>query len=89
MNEEEILKRNDELEKLKTSFIVSATKIYKDNPPRLFFSNKLVEGVMKKMEITSFELEELIEKNRVRLIEITRDLRQKYDDHYDLIDWIN
>jgi hypothetical protein len=48
-----------------------------------------VTGVMKKMETTSSELEDLIEKNRVRLVEITRDLRQKYDDHYDLVDWIN
>lgn len=89
MNEEEILKKNDELEKLKNGFVVSITKIYKDNPPRLFLSSKFVKNVMKKMEITSPELEDLIEKNRMRLIEITRDLRQKYDDHYDLVDWIN
>ncbi|OBR91579.1 hypothetical protein CLRAG_29430 [Clostridium ragsdalei P11] len=89
MNEEEILKRNDKLEKLKASFVVSITKIYKDNPPRLFLSNKFMRNIMKKMEIISPELEDLIEKNRVRLIEITRDLRQKYDDHYDLVDWIN
>ncbi|SFI18404.1 hypothetical protein SAMN05192551_1081 [Tindallia magadiensis] len=89
VNEEEILKRNAELEKLKASFLVSITKIYKDSQPRLFLSNEFVKGVMKKMEITSSELEDLIEKNRVRLIEITRDLRQKYDDHYDLIDWVN
>lgn len=44
---------------------------------------------MKKMEINSPELENLIEENRVRLIEITSDLRQKYDDHYDLVDWIS
>jgi hypothetical protein len=80
MNGEQILKRNDELEKLKNSFIVSITKIYKDNPPRLSLSNKFVKGVMKEMDVTSSELEDLIEKNRVRLIEITRDLRQKYDD---------
>lgn len=89
VNEEKILEINTELEEVKATFVTNISKIYKDNPPRLFLSNQLVKCVMEKIEITSSELEDLVEKNRVRLIKITRDLRQKYDDHYDLLDWIN
>lgn len=89
VNKEEILNKNDELEKFKNSFIATMNKIYKDNPPRLFLSNKFVKFAMEEIEINSPELKNLIEKNRVRLIEITSDLRQKYDDHYDLVDWVS
>ncbi len=84
-----ILNKNDKLENLKKEFEEVVIKTYSDSPPRLFLTNKIIKYVMDKIDITSSELEELIEKNRRRLIKITSNLRQKYDDHYDLVDWIN
>lgn len=86
---EEMLIRDNDLEILKSGFIGSITNIYKENPPRLTLSNELVRLGIEEMDINSSELEELLEENRIRLIEITSDLRDKYDDHYDLANWID
>lgn len=85
----ERLKKNCELEKIKDSFLINITKLYKESHPRLSLSNKYVKIAMKEMLVTSSELEGLIENNRVRLIHITNDLRQKYNDNYELLDWVN
>lgn len=60
---------------------------FRENYPRLFLSNRIVENTAKKLNIKSYELENLIEKNRKRLLDVTVELRKKYNDDYDLDNW--
>lgn len=60
---------------------------FRENCPRLFLSNRITKNIAKKLNIKSSELDNLIEKNRIRLLDITMELRNKYNDEYDLDDW--
>ncbi|EJO5349357.1 hypothetical protein NRP93_003531 [Clostridium botulinum] len=79
---------NLDLQQLRTKFNDTVIKIYNVNPPRLILTNKLVSYVNKKIGLNSTELEKVVEKNRRRLIDSTRELRKKYNDHYDIENWI-
>ncbi|WP_161566527.1 hypothetical protein, partial [Paraclostridium sordellii] len=60
---------------------------FRENCPRLFLSNRIVENTAKKLNIKSYELKNLIEKNRKRLLDVTVELIKKYNDDYDLDNW--
>lgn len=60
---------------------------FRKEPPRLFISNNVIQNSAKKLNIKSSELENLIEKNRIRLLDIASELRKKYNDNYDLDNW--
>lgn len=87
LNNEEIFKINSKLEELRIKFNEVVVKLYNDSPPRLFLTNKIVSYIGRKIGLVSAELEMAIEKNRHRLIDITSDLRKKYNDHYDIENW--
>lgn len=79
----------DDFERLRGEFIKYVTHLYKINPPRLSFSNKFVKYIIKEMEVVSPELEDLVERNRVRQMQIVEDLRKKYTDYYELVEWVD
>lgn len=87
LNDKEILNIDKKLEELRLKFKDVIIKQYYDNPPRLFLTNKLISSCGKKIGLDSNELYEIIEKNRSRLIDITKEMRKKYDDNYDIENW--
>lgn len=50
-------------------------------------TNTSLQNVLSKYGFTSQVLKKLIEKNRIRLIDATKNRKEKYDDHYELTNW--
>lgn len=78
---------NKDLELEKETFKNMLIDKLRKTPPRLFISNYIIQNSVKKLNIKSSELENLIEKNRVRLLDIASECRKKYNDNYDLDNW--
>lgn len=78
---------NKELELMKETFKNILIDKLRKTPPRLFISNDFIQNSVKKLNIKSSELENLIEKNRIRLLDIASELRKKYNDNYGLDNW--
>ena len=78
---------NKDLELEKETFKNMLIDKLRKTPPRLFISNYIIQNSVKKLNIKSSELEILIEKNRVRLLDIASECRKKYNDNYDLDNW--
>lgn len=62
---------------------------YQTDPPRMTLTNKFLQMKLKNFRIASPNLKKLIEENRIRLIDATEKRKEKYDDHYDLINWFS
>lgn len=77
----------EKIEKIKTIFETGVKLFYQNSPPRMRLTNLLVKNVMRKLEIDSNEILELIEKRRDELIESTTELGKKFDNHYELKNW--
>lgn len=87
INKGELLDNQTEIDEVSEKFCKLFINHYQKNPPRMSFTNKLLQMKLKDFRIVSPILERLIEKNRVRLIEVTSTRREKYNDHYDLANW--
>lgn len=77
------------MDKFKNTVEESIIKFYEEEPPRMSLTNGIVEMTLKKFDIMSPKISELLETNRVRLIGVTANRRELFDDHYDIDNWVS
>lgn len=63
--------------------------LYESFPPRLNFTGKLILKMMEDLEVMEQRINENIENNRKNLIDIGFKQRKKYNDEYELSNWID
>jgi hypothetical protein len=62
---------------------------YRNNPTRLYFTNEYLLYTIKKLDYKKGDsLTELVEENRKRLIDKGQEISEKYDDEYNLENWV-
>ena len=69
-------------------FETSITTMYDKYPPQMQLTNVIVKSIMKKINLTSKKIDEILEKRRHSLIDIAHDKSNALDDQYDLDNWI-
>ena len=74
--------------KLKDSFIQLIKKRYKDNPPRMLFTNQYLSDTIKRVKIEDKEIDKIIEEHRLLLLKKGCSMMDKFDDYYKLNNWI-
>lgn len=85
-----IAENNEELmDKFKNTLEELIVEFYNEETPRMSLTNRIVEGTIKKYQIKSNKIYKLIEDNRVRLIDVTSNLREVFNDHYNIENWID
>lgn len=74
--------------KLKVGIIHTIKKLYKEQPPRMLFTNQYVCDTIKKLKIDDEEVKNIIEEHRLLLIEKGYNMTHTFDDHYKLKEWV-
>ena len=69
-------------------FETSITTMYDKYPPQMQLTNVIVKSIMKKINLTSKKLDEILEERRRSLIDIAQNKSKALDDQYDLDNWI-
>ncbi len=70
-------------------FFKKIKEVYETIPPRLYLTNSLILFTISKLDFLEVaELERLVEENRLRIINIGRKLQEKYNDEYEIEDWL-
>jgi len=87
LNESQLKHVQSEIDQVFEIFNKIFIKHYETNPPRMSLTNTSIQNVLSKYGFTSQVLKKLIEKNRIRLIDATKNRKEKYDDHYELTNW--
>ena len=81
---------DEKVQKLYTAFIYNVNIIYENTPPRLYFTNGVVLHAIEQLNNNNNveELRKIIEKNRLSINDKGYKLLKKYNDEYEIEDWI-